>query len=67
MGFVTHFRGVEGIGDCGEMHVFSDGYCGFANVGGGVMNLGVAMPKRFAAGASGDVGAFIDRWIEQQN
>ncbi len=63
MGFITHFTGVEGIGDSGEMHVFRDGYCGFANVGGGVTNLGMAMPVRTAAAASGDVGAFVDRWI----
>ena len=63
MGFVTHFTGVEGIGDSGEMHVFRDGYCGLANVGGGVTNLGMAMPVRAAAAARGDAGAFVDRWI----
>jgi flavin-dependent dehydrogenase len=63
VGFVTHFRGINGMGDCGEMHVWRDGYCGLANVGGGVTNVGIAMPVRFAAAASGDVGGFIERWI----
>jgi flavin-dependent dehydrogenase len=64
-GFVSHFRGVEGIGDCGEMHVTHDGYCGVASVGDGVVNLGVAMPRRHAARASGDVPGFIDGWIRR--
>ena len=63
LGFVTHYRGVEGIGECGEMHVTRDGYCGLANVGAGVTNLGVVMPHRAAARASGDVSGFIDGWI----
>jgi flavin-dependent dehydrogenase len=63
VGFVSHFRGVEGIGECGEMHVWRDGYCGLANVGAGVTNLGVVMPVRAAAGASGDVTSFVNGWI----
>lgn len=63
IGFVSHFQGVEGIGECGEMHVWRDGYCGLANVGAGVTNLGVVMPIRAAAGASGDVTSFVNRWI----
>jgi flavin-dependent dehydrogenase len=63
MGFVTHFTGVEGIGSGGEMHVTRRGYCGLANVGGGVTNVGLAMPVRYATGASGDVEGFIERWI----
>lgn len=63
IGFVTHFRGVEGIGECGEMHVSRDGYCGLANVGAGVTNVGIVMPVRAAAGAAGDATGFIDRWI----
>jgi geranylgeranyl reductase family protein len=63
MGFVTHFTGVEGIASGGEMHVTRRGYCGLANVGGGVTNVGIAMPVRFAAGASGDVAGFVEGWI----
>jgi len=63
IGFVSHFRGVDGIGECGEMHVWRDGYCGLANVGDGVTNLGVVVPVRAAAGASGDVTNFVNGWI----
>ena len=66
VGFVSHFRGVEGIGTCGEMHVARDGYCGLANVGGGVTNVGIVMPVAAAAGAAGDATAFIDQWIHTQ-
>lgn len=63
VGFASHFRGVAGITEVGEMHVFHDGYCGLADVGAGVTNVGIAMPERIAAAASGDATGFIDRWI----
>jgi flavin-dependent dehydrogenase len=63
VGFVAHYRGVAGIGECGEMHVFRDGYCGLADVGRGDTNVGMVVPVRHAAGAAGDASAFLDRWI----
>jgi flavin-dependent dehydrogenase len=63
MGFVSHYRGVAGIGECGEMHVFRDGYCGFANVGRGETNVGIVIPARMAAAAGGDATGFVARWI----
>lgn len=63
VGFVTHFAGVEGVGRSGEMHVTRAGYCGLANVGGGVTNVGMATPIRFAAHAAGDASGFMERWI----
>ena len=63
VGFVSHYRGVADMGECGEMHVFRDGYCGLANVGRGETNVGIVMPVRRAAGASGDATGFIERWI----
>jgi flavin-dependent dehydrogenase len=63
VGFAAHYTGVRGIGHGGEMHVARDGYCGLANVGGGVTNVGMAMPVRFAAGAAGDSAGFMERWI----
>ena len=35
LALVTHFVGIDGIGDSGEMHVERDGYVGLADVGGG--------------------------------
>jgi menaquinone-9 beta-reductase len=63
IGFVTHFRGVEGIGDCGEMHVTRAGYCGLANVGDGVTNIGLVVPAGAASAARGDSAGFVERWI----
>lgn len=63
MAFVSHFRGVAGMGDCGEMHVGRDGFCGIASVGGGVTNASMVVPMRAAAAASGDAERFFDRWI----
>ena len=61
--FVAHFRGVAGMGACGEMHVSRDGYCGMANVGDGVTNAAIVVPMRAAAFASGDATGLFDRWI----
>jgi flavin-dependent dehydrogenase len=61
--FVTHYRGVQGIGDCGEMHVARDGYCGLADVGGGVTNVAVVVPHRLAAAARGDADGFLAQWL----
>jgi flavin-dependent dehydrogenase len=61
--FVTHHRGVAGMGERGEMHVFRDGYCGLADVGGGVTNVAVVVPARAMRAAAGDAAGFIDRWL----
>ena len=61
--FVSHFRGVRGIGDCGEMHVFRDGYCGLADVGGGITNVAIVVSARDVRDASGDAEAFFTRWL----
>lgn len=59
--FVSHYRGVEGIGDCGEMHVSRDGYCGIADVGDAVTNVAIVVPRSQSALARGDVSAFFER------
>lgn len=61
--FVTHYRGVQGVGDAGEMHVERDGYVGLADVGGGLTNVAVVVPARYARAASGNAGAFVEQWI----
>ena len=63
MAFVTHFRGVSGIRDCGEMHVASDGYCGIADVGGGLTNVALVVPQAQVHAASGDATGFFERWL----
>jgi flavin-dependent dehydrogenase len=64
--FVAHFRGVRGMGDCGEMHVARDGYLGLADVGRGVTNVALVVPEVHVAGARGASGTPIDRWIAAQ-
>lgn len=61
--FVSHFRGVRGIGDCGEMHVFRDGYCGLADVGNGITNVAIVVDASGAREASGDADAFVSTWL----
>jgi flavin-dependent dehydrogenase len=61
---VAHYRGVDGVGDCGEMHVERGGYAGLADVGGGLTNVALVVPARrgreiAAAGAA----AFLERWL----
>jgi geranylgeranyl reductase family protein len=57
--FVSHYRGVAGMRDCGEMHVSRHGYCGLADVGGGVTNVAIVVPHAQARDASGDLDAFV--------
>ncbi|HUQ84266.1 MAG TPA: FAD-dependent oxidoreductase [Gemmatimonadaceae bacterium] len=66
LALVTHFTGVEGIGDSGEMHVDRDGYLGLADVGGSVTNVAVVVPVSRARGAAGDPAAFVDEWIRRR-
>ena len=63
MAFVAHYRGVDGIGACGEMHVTANGYCGLADVGDCVTNVGVVVPATAARAAGGATDHFMDRWI----
>ena len=60
---VTHYRGISGVGDMGEMHVEHGGYLGIADVGGGISNVAVVVPssrgRELAAGSE----EFVERWI----
>jgi flavin-dependent dehydrogenase len=60
--FVRHVRGVP-TEPRGEMHVFDDGYCGIAPVGGGITNVAVVVPAARAIDALGDAEGFFDAWI----
>jgi flavin-dependent dehydrogenase len=61
---VAHYRGVAGVGDCGEMHVDRAGYTGLADVGGGLTNVAVVVPaRRGRAIAASGAPAFVDRWL----
>jgi menaquinone-9 beta-reductase len=66
LAFVSHYVDVDGIGDSGEMHVEHDGYIGLADVGGGLTNVAVVVPRASAHAASGDAAAFVDEWIRRR-
>ena len=60
---VTHYAGIAGIGDLGEMHVERDGYLGLASVGNGLTNVAVVIPAARAGELSAGTEAFLGRWI----
>lgn len=64
LALVTHYEGVAGIGELGEMHVERDGYLGLADVGLGLTNVAVVVPmsrgRELAAGAD----RFMRSWID---
>lgn len=60
---VTHYQGVHGLGDCGEMFVEREGYLGLAHVGDGLANVAVVVPAGRGAGIDGDPAGFLERWI----
>lgn len=64
--FVTHFAGIDGVSDSGEMHVERDGYIGLADVGGGLTNVAVVVPRAYARASAGDPAAFVDDWIRRR-
>ncbi|MEO5590837.1 MAG: NAD(P)/FAD-dependent oxidoreductase [Gemmatimonadaceae bacterium] len=63
---VTHYAGLEHIGDMGEMHVDRGGYCGVASVGNGLWNVAVVVPVSRAAEVAVDRTEFVQRWISER-
>lgn len=60
---VSHFRGIEGMADTGEIFLDAAGYSGFASVGGGITNVAVVVPVSRSTEISGDRTAFFDEWF----
>ena len=60
--FVSHYAGVLGMDDCGEMHVSRAGYCGLADVGGGVTNVALVLPQSRV----GDARDGLDRFFAER-
>jgi flavin-dependent dehydrogenase len=63
LALVAHWRGVDGIGARGEMHVERDGFVGLADVGDGVVNTSLVVPAAEARRISGDPAAYLDTWL----
>jgi len=60
---VAHYRGVQGMGRCGEMHVDALGYLGLADVGHGLTNVALVVPATASSAMHGDPDGFVSRWI----
>ena len=58
----THYRGVQGITDMGEMQVDYDGYFGIVDVGNGLLNVAVVVPVSKARKIA-DTTEFLEKWI----
>lgn len=58
-----HFAGVEGLGDAGEMHVASGGYCGVAPLPDGLANVAIVLAPEALAAAAGDLPGFFLRTL----
>lgn len=63
---VTHYSGVDGLRGFGEMHVDRGGYCGLADVGGGLTNVAVVVPVSRAAEVAVDKTEFLESWIAER-
>jgi flavin-dependent dehydrogenase len=65
LALVAHWRGVDGIGARGEMHVQYGGYLGLADVGDGLTNVALVVPQARGREVAGDADAYVRRWIAQ--
>lgn len=63
LALVTHYRGVAGTTDIGEMHVERDGFVGIADVGNGLTTVALVVPSSRAKEVSVDRAEFLERWI----
>ena len=63
LALVTHYRGLRGVADVGEMHVGRDGYLGIADVGNGETNVALVVPASNGREISANRDHFLDRWI----
>lgn len=58
-----HWRGVQGLTECGEMHVGGSGYCGVAPLHPDTANVAFVLDRRQMADAGGDLESFYRREI----
>ncbi|HMI58261.1 MAG TPA: FAD-dependent oxidoreductase [Gemmatimonadaceae bacterium] len=64
LAFIGHYRDVDEITDFGEMHVEREGYAGFADVGHGLTNVAVVVPRASVRDVvAGNPSAFLEGWI----
>ena len=67
LALVAHYEQFGDIGDWGEMHVERGvGYVGLAAVDGGITNVAMVVPHRFAREVSADRTAFFEQWLRDR-
>ena len=64
---VSHWRGIAGIGEHGEMHVERDGYVGLAPVDDGLVNVAIVIPASRASAIGGDRAQFTAAWLARRS
>lgn len=65
MALVAHVAGVRNLGDTTEMHVGPEGYVGLNQIGGGIANVALVVPRRTALLARGDAAGFFHQQLER--
>ncbi|MEE8061889.1 MAG: NAD(P)/FAD-dependent oxidoreductase [Gemmatimonadales bacterium] len=63
--FVTHMSGIEQLHDRAELHLGTHGYVGLNPIGGGITNVSLVVPQRWATPAKRDLAAFFSHSLEQ--
>jgi geranylgeranyl reductase family protein len=64
---VSHWRGIAGVGEYGEMHVERDGYVGIAPVDAGLVNVAIVIPASRATAIGGDRAHYVSAWIARRS
>jgi flavin-dependent dehydrogenase len=67
LALVAHYEGFGEVRDWGEMQVERGvGYVGLARVDGGLTNVAMVVPQRYARAVSTNRTAFFERWLRER-
>ena len=62
--FVAHYRNVANMTSLGEMHVTRNGYVGLADVGSGLTNVALVIPRQRGQTMGTSPEEFLQNWID---
>lgn len=63
---VAHYRNVQGMSSLGEMHVTRTGYVGLAQVGDGLVNVALVVPRARAGPMREGTDTYLETWLAAQ-
>jgi geranylgeranyl reductase family protein len=66
LALVTHYEGVQGVGELAEMHVERDGFVGIADVGHGLTTVAMVVPAQRARDLAGAKEEFLTQWLQSK-